>query len=289
MKPALMLNAASLKPLDTAELDAPTATSVRNRPLKRSEQSTRSIRPSLAPAAVLPDERDRVATPSTRTRRPQLASLPRSASARVAFAPVRTESTLNGDGSLRAARSSRTRATSPPRSSTRRVRPQLEPGPATLPSEPDSHPPRASRAQRTPTAPMREARSASRVSFAAATRVPEASATRESSLPRSRRAELVNKPGSRQRAGTEGAGLSGVPLAELASCVTDREEARLKQRVLAAVTSQEKCASPAGSYRFVETKNLNAFLMWIERAPGQPGGDRCVALRNALACLESNP
>jgi len=56
-------------------------------------------------------------------------------------------------------------------------------------------------------------------------------------------------------------------------------------RVLAAVDSRDSCSSAAGHYRFVETKNLNAFLMWIERAPGRRSGDRCAELTHALDCL----
>jgi hypothetical protein len=79
--------------------------------------------------------------------------------------------------------------------------------------------------------------------------------------------------------------LRGVPLGSLAACRTDRLEDDLKQRVLAAVRNREECESAAGRYRFVETKNLNAFLMWIERAPGRAEGDRCAELSYALSCL----
>ncbi|MEM9176667.1 MAG: hypothetical protein AAGC67_15695 [Myxococcota bacterium] len=81
--------------------------------------------------------------------------------------------------------------------------------------------------------------------------------------------------------------MAGVPLGSLAACVSDREEDRLKQAVVAAVKTQEECVSRKGTYRFVETKNLNAFLMWIDRGPGGAAGDRCDELRNALECLES--
>jgi hypothetical protein len=83
-----------------------------------------------------------------------------------------------------------------------------------------------------------------------------------------------------------GADLRGVPLASLAACVSDREEDALKRKVVAAVTTQTECISPAGTYRFVETKNLNAFLMTIERSPRRAAADRCVELSHALACLE---
>jgi hypothetical protein len=80
--------------------------------------------------------------------------------------------------------------------------------------------------------------------------------------------------------------LRGVALGSLASCRSDREEDLLKQRVLAAVRNREVCTSSAGTYRFVETKNLNAFSMWIDRAASRGASDRCVELTNALACLE---
>jgi hypothetical protein len=75
-----------------------------------------------------------------------------------------------------------------------------------------------------------------------------------------------------------------VPLGSLAACVSDREEDALKQRVIAAAPAAS-CASRAGRYRFVETRNLNAFLMWVERAPGRTEADRCAELRHALECL----
>jgi hypothetical protein len=81
-------------------------------------------------------------------------------------------------------------------------------------------------------------------------------------------------------------GVSGVPLGELQACVTDREEDRLKGAVVAAVKSQGECVSSKGTYRFVETKNVNAFLMWIDRAPSRRVEDRCAELRYALECLQ---
>jgi hypothetical protein len=80
--------------------------------------------------------------------------------------------------------------------------------------------------------------------------------------------------------------LSGVPLASLASCISDREEDALKRRVVAAVKSPAECASPDGRYRFLETKNLNAFLMWVERSSSRQKADRCVELALALDCLD---
>jgi hypothetical protein len=76
-----------------------------------------------------------------------------------------------------------------------------------------------------------------------------------------------------------------VPLASLAVCVSEREEDALKRKLVAAVKAQRECVSRAGTYRFVETKNLNAFLMTIERAPSRREADRCVELRYALECI----
>jgi hypothetical protein len=79
--------------------------------------------------------------------------------------------------------------------------------------------------------------------------------------------------------------LRGVPLGSLASCVSDREEDALKQQLVALVAQPSECVSEAGRYRFVETRNLNAFLLWVERAPSRREADRCVELTYALACV----
>jgi hypothetical protein len=91
-----------------------------------------------------------------------------------------------------------------------------------------------------------------------------------------------------QRSGSGSAqneNLAAVPLGSLAACATDREEDERKMALLGVVRGRTECSSAAGRYRFVETKNLNAFLMWIERAPNRPAVDRCVELRLALECL----
>ena len=75
-------------------------------------------------------------------------------------------------------------------------------------------------------------------------------------------------------------------MAELAACLSDREEDRLKQAVVAAVTTQKECVSRAGTYQFIETKNLNSFLMQIDRTSGRTVGDRCDELRHAIECLK---
>jgi len=80
--------------------------------------------------------------------------------------------------------------------------------------------------------------------------------------------------------------LASVPLGSLAACVSDAREDALKQQVIAAVTTQKECVSEAGHYRFLQTKNLNSFLMYVERARSRAEADRCVELRHALDCLE---
>ena len=170
-----------------------------------------------------------------------------------------------------------------------RSRVDLQPthGRSPLPQEPASHQPQSRRSARTRSVQKRAARSPSRVALAPAALAPAGTPAAASSLPGARRAERSSAPRNASQSRSQGTGLRAVPLGDLASCVSDREEALLKQRVLAAVTSRVQCASSAGTYRFVETRNLNSFLMWIEPAPGQTASDRCAELNNALACLES--
>ena len=90
---------------------------------------------------------------------------------------------------------------------------------------------------------------------------------------------------SASRARTSEPRLSGVPLGSLASCVSDRTEDSLKQQLVAIVGEPSECVSEAGRYRFVETRNLNSFLLWVERAPTRRAADRCVELSYALECV----
>jgi hypothetical protein len=83
--------------------------------------------------------------------------------------------------------------------------------------------------------------------------------------------------------------LGGVPLSALLPCVSDARETELKQRAVAAARNRALCESPAGRFHFVETKNVNAFLMRIEQAAGRRSGDRCEELKLALDCLASPP
>ncbi len=111
---------------------------------------------------------------------------------------------------------------------------------------------------------------------------PAVPASPASSTSRSTRAPAAR---SAKRSGRRGRRLRGVPLGSLAACVSDREEEALKQRLIAAVTTQSECTSEAGRYRFLETRNLNAFLMTVERAASRAEADRCTELAYALDCV----
>jgi len=113
------------------------------------------------------------------------------------------------------------------------------------------------------------------------------SAARASLDSRGPRRSAVAAPSASRRS-ADGRELRGVPLGSLASCMTDREEDGLKQRIVAAVTTQKTCVSRAGAYQFVETKNLNSFLMWVDPVSGRRSENRCDELRLALACLEKD-
>lgn len=99
------------------------------------------------------------------------------------------------------------------------------------------------------------------------------------------RVGLAAAPSTHEPRLRPGAGVAGVPLGSLAACLTDREENDLKLAVLSVVSGRGECTSSTGRYRFVETRNLAAFLMWIERPPSRAPADRCGELRLALECL----
>jgi hypothetical protein len=101
-------------------------------------------------------------------------------------------------------------------------------------------------------------------------------------LARKPRVAPTAAPASPDRTGS----LPGVALGSLDACVSDRMEDALKQRVVAQVRDRTQCESQAGRYHFVETKNVNAFLMRIERGKERRRGDRCAELTYALDCLK---
>jgi len=141
--------------------------------------------------------------------------------------------------------------------------------------------PRAERAVRPPPA------SIDRVAVARPEAAPAAPAPRAAPPPAPARAErpaLMPKaaPAPRNQ-------LRGVALSELLPCVSDAREQELKQRTVAAAQNRALCESPAGRFHFIETKNVNAFLMRIEQAAGRRSGDRCDELKLALDCIASLP
>jgi hypothetical protein len=123
------------------------------------------------------------------------------------------------------------------------------------------------------------------VAFAGAANTSATAATAGTEAPRRERVTAAPLPSAPQRPEPDEK-LRGVPLSTLAACRTDKREDELKLSVLGAVGKRRECSSAAGLYRFVETKNLNSFLMWIERAPGRAAVDRCGELAYALSCLK---
>ena len=153
-------------------------------------------------------------------------------------------------------------------------------------------PPTPTRAARTPSrahrpsgAPRPERSSAPRNVQLAATAPAPAPSTR-GPAPRAARPELPPSP-DRARQAEPGAEIPGISLGSLAPCVTDAREHALKQEVVAHVGNRPLCESPAGRFHFIETKNVNAFLMGIEVAPGRATTDRCGELAFALDCLDA--
>jgi hypothetical protein len=124
-----------------------------------------------------------------------------------------------------------------------------------------------------------------RPEIAAAAPIPRPSAPQPAPARAARPVALAQQDGVPARR----PGLRGVALSELLPCVSDARELALKQKTVAAARNASLCESPAGRFHFVETKNVNAFLMSIEQAPGRRSGDRCEELTLALECLASPP
>jgi len=85
-------------------------------------------------------------------------------------------------------------------------------------------------------------------------------------------------------------GWQEVPLDALPDCDPPGRQDLLKKRILLAASFERECTHRGGSFRFVETRNLGAFLMWSRPIPagsaGQPRDrDACDVLERALACL----
>ncbi len=108
-----------------------------------------------------------------------------------------------------------------------------------------------------------------------------------------RRALPALSSGSNGSNGSNREGVDGwqeVPLDALPDCSPPGRQDLLKKRILLAAPFQRECSHRDGSYRFVETRNLGAFLMWSRPNPdgraGQPRDrDACDVLERALACI----
>jgi len=189
---------------------------------------------------------------------------------------------LDAPESTRATPRSATRTPSP--SAPTRSAPPLDFAAAALPATPSEAPRRDSAARRPVTAaapPRRERGKPGTLALPASPgREPTPPAAAAAAPVRSARPSTP-APAPRR----EEPGLRGVALASLDACVSDRDEDALKQRVVAAAQDGGRCESAAGRFHFVETKNVNAFLMRIEHAPGRRLGDRCAELLHALDCL----
>ena len=188
-----------------------------------------------------------------------------------------------------AAPPARTRRSAPQNAADRRVAKVKFAGGALAPAAPAPEEPSSARRSRTQPQPNATRRRAAPPPMEMAAAAPSAPTMKlSSSASRSADRDRTERIASQRKRSDHTAGkrLAGVPLASLAACVSDAEEDALKRRLLAAVTTQRECVSRAGTYRFVETKNLNAFLMTIERAAGRPVADRCEELQYALTCVQ---
>jgi hypothetical protein len=180
--------------------------------------------------------------------------------------------------------------TRPRRATERPVLPRMA-SVESLPSVPDVPRMRARRSDRAPQAERLPVRAD--VGFAAApaptlapvsappARAARAEAQIDLPAPSPVRDEL-EAPGANDH---ESAAPEGVPLERLAACASRREEDALKQRVIASGDARGTCESDAGSYHFVESRNLNAFLLRIRTNPDREVANRCGELRFALECL----
>ena len=217
-------------------------------------RTQRAARSPLFSAARPPDAKPRFDAPALRT-------------APAALAPSPT-------------RSARKNARSPERA--RRATPRLAVA-ASSPAPPGNRPPPRRETRRTPALPAPRRGTRNKLALVIPDAGPDPQAPARPSPVRPRAGRPAPTPAAGPQA--EEPGVQGVPLASLAACVSDRLEDTLKQKVVVAARGRAHCESPAGRYHFVETKNVNAFLMGIERGIQRKPGDRCAELARALDCL----
>jgi hypothetical protein len=217
-------------------------------------RTQRAARSPLFSAARPPDAKPRFDAPALRTAPAALAPSP--------------------------ARPARRNAPSPERS--RPAPPRLAVA-ASSPAPPGDRPPPRRETRRTPALPAPRRGTRNKLALAISNAGPDPPAPARPTPVRQRAGRTAPAPAASPRA--EEPGVRGVPLASLAACVSDRLEDTLKQKVVAAARDRAHCESPEGRYHFVETKNVNAFLMGIERRAQRKPGDRCAELAHALDCL----
>jgi hypothetical protein len=128
-----------------------------------------------------------------------------------------------------------------------------------------------------------EGHGGSRAGAAPSSRRPEVSAAR---------ASMPSLSSGTNRFGGEG--WEEVPLDALPDCDPPGRQDLLKKRILLAAPFQRECSHPGGSFRFVETRSLGAFLMWSRPNPDARAGktkdrDACDVLERALACIGDLP
>ncbi len=279
--------AARPKPkIEMAALNQPKATEVARQSRQRVEAQSRAHKakplptPAMSSVALAPETESR----SARTQRVAARTNDRSKPAPV-LAMAASNPSLPSEEAPRATR----RSATPFAAARTKSRPNVQVAAATaaIPVTTESTSvARSARVNAPVQATTRGRRSADDLGLAPAALAPAAPERQPTATPTPSRVARAEAPSAPSRGGDAREGMRGVPLGSLASCVSDRQEDLLKQQVLAAVRNREACVSSHGTYRFVETKNLNAFSMWIERAAGRPASDRCAELTHALACLE---
>ncbi len=271
-----------IEPPPLKQEPVPAPVRVAREPVKRPPPVV-SIDPLSPPPPVAATEAA-PAPPPTRVAARTTASSHRPVPAPVDFAPIGDTAAGPGEAAPVTARAVRTNVVARPGSASKPVA-FAALAPAAPPASYDedaTEPALNSRApvQRVKSAPTSTARPSS-VGFSA--RAPVVGETADESAPASNRSERAGP--ARATAAAPDDNLAPVSLASLAACMSDREEDRLKLELMQHIGKRTECRSRAGRYRFVETKNLNAFLMWIERAPSRAAVDRCIELRLAIDCL----
>jgi len=256
-----------------------TATQTRARP---------KLQPALAaPALAAPPRTPEPERRRTRrdTTRPAPSTLP-AAQLALAAPAIPQQAAPAPSATPRSSRATRARSTAPPTARQPALQVAALQAPAAAAPDPGAaSPPSAARNLRAAPRPQRTSPPSLAASALAPAALAPAPQPAQAAPVVTRERRENRSPDSANARSEPDAKLAGVPLGSLASCVSDRLEDALKQKVMAAVTTGQECTNEAGRYRFLQTRNLNAFLMWIERAPTRDTGDRCDELQRALDCL----